>query len=915
MRRSIVNFACILPVVAVLTVSFANHVDAQQFIRGDANVDGAADISDGVFTLNWLFQGGDEPLCLKSLDANDTGAVDLSDAIFEFNFLFLGGPAMPAPYPECGVDPTDDELSCKSFDFCGPVLDPVEQLTLARAAEDGVVDIEIPGVVVTYLRPEVDSTPAGFFVQASATGPAILVEADPAAQDPVLAVGDVIDLRATEVGSGNGARIVIAFTDLSVASSGFDVGTYVQDVQNDPDLVTNLDDYESEMITTPCQLVGAFGFAGGGHTSIQIDTPSVTDDSGLKLRMPQTLRDTLAAKNNFVEGCNLVITGPMGRFFGQAQPSVYVAEDLEVVDCPEPPVDPSDAIALARVTGDGVADIFVRGATITYIRPVVGSSPAGFFIQAAQEGPAVLVEIDPDNPPDPPLVVGDVITFTITEMDTVFDARTVSGYADLEVVGIGFDVAGLVQDVSLAEDLVSNLDDYESELLHLTCNLVGAFGGAGGGHVSSEIETDGITGNPDLLLRIPSALRDALAATNNLVEGCELEVTGPMWRFRGDAQPSAYTEDDITVNSCPAPPHPQVTGANASTATDVVVSFDIAIDPSSITDARTQFTFTPALTVTGHSVDGTDVTITSMPHSPSTDYTVEVAPTVTSLLGAEVDAANNLATFTSLASGLSFASVNYTVVAHGASLTVTGNGLTDIDEVTIGDEPQSFTEVSPTQLTITDVPDSTPTGAQNLVITTSGGDSTDPFELTVIHLVINELDADQTSTDAAEFVEFSAGIAGVDLSGYILLLLNGSDDRSYTAHDLAGTTNADGLLWIGPAGFVPAPQATFPRATNQVQNGADGAVLLQGSVGDFPNDSPIPASGLIDALIYGTGDGDDAGLLDGVFGAGNAAAAQIDEGANGMKDTQSIQRCDSARMDGSVWIVIEPTAGAVNNCP
>jgi len=499
-------------------------------------------------------------------------------------------------------------------------------------------------------------------------------------------------------------------------------------------------------------------------------------------------------------------------------------------------------------------------------------------------------------------------------MDTVFDARTVSGYTGLEVVGVGFDLASLVQDVTLADDLVTDLDGYESELLHLTCNLVGTFQSAGGGHVSSRIETDGIADNPDLLLRIPSALLDSLAATNNLVEGCELDVSGPMWRFRGDAQPSAYFEEDVTVNSCPAPPSPAVTGAEATSTTEVVIAFDMDIDPDSIVDAAGQFLFTPALEVTDHSVDGQSVTITSQPHASSTDYTVEVMSTVTSLLGAGVDEASNSASFTSLSTDLSVSGVDYEVVAHGGSLTITGNLLIDIDEVTIGDEPQSFTEVSPTQLTVTDVPDSTPIGAQDLVITTAGGTGTEPFQLTVIHLVINEVDADQTSTDTHEFVEISAGVAGIDLSGYLLVLYNGSDNRSYDdAVDLAATTNDAGVLVVGTS--ATAPDIAFPRADNAVQNGADAAILVQGSTASFGNDTAFPASGIIDGVVYDTSDGDDAELLDGIFGPGVPGRVQIDENANGMKDTQSIQRCGPARLDGREFVVIEPTQGAANDCP
>ena len=99
-----------------------------------------------------------------------------------------------------------------------------------------------------------------------------------------------------------------------------------------------------------------------------------------------------------------------------------------------------------------------------------------------------------------------------------------------------------------------------------------------------------------------------------------------------------------------------------------------------------------------------------------------------------------------------------------------------------------------------------------------------------------------------------------------------------------------------------------------MQNGADAVALFQGAAEDFPTATPITTTGLLDVLVYGTSDAADSGLLDGAFGPGNPAAVQIDENANGSKDTQSMQRCDTTRLDGRVWVVNEPTAGMPNSC-
>jgi len=84
-----------------------------EFVRGNSNNDLRVDISDPVFTLNWLFLGGSEPNCLDAADGNNDSRVDISDSVFTLNWLFLGGPIIPPPYPGCGLDAgPPDLLSC-----------------------------------------------------------------------------------------------------------------------------------------------------------------------------------------------------------------------------------------------------------------------------------------------------------------------------------------------------------------------------------------------------------------------------------------------------------------------------------------------------------------------------------------------------------------------------------------------------------------------------------------------------------------------------------------------------------------------------------------------------------------------------------------------------------------------------------
>lgn len=61
------------------------------FIRGDANSDGNIDITDAVYTLNYLFMGGLSPPCEDAADTDDSGKIDISDTILILNYLFTGG--------------------------------------------------------------------------------------------------------------------------------------------------------------------------------------------------------------------------------------------------------------------------------------------------------------------------------------------------------------------------------------------------------------------------------------------------------------------------------------------------------------------------------------------------------------------------------------------------------------------------------------------------------------------------------------------------------------------------------------------------------------------------------------------------------------------------------------------------------
>ena len=173
------------------------------------------------------------------------------------------------------------------------------------------------------------------------------------------------------------------------------------------------------------------------------------------------------------------------------------------------------------------------------------------------------------------------------------------------------------------------------------------------------------------------------------------------------------------------------------------------------------------------------------------------------------------------------------------------------------------------------------------------------------------MDSDQTGTDAAEFIEiYDGGVGNTSLSGHVLVFYNGSSDLSYFAIDLTGSTNAQGYYTVGNAAVTGVDQ-TF--AGNFLQNGADAVALYTGSASSFPNNTPITTTNLVDAVVYDTGDVDDAGLLVLV----NAAQPQVDEDAGGAGITNSIQRCPNGTggaRNTSTYAVFAPTPDAANTC-
>jgi predicted extracellular nuclease len=184
-------------------------------------------------------------------------------------------------------------------------------------------------------------------------------------------------------------------------------------------------------------------------------------------------------------------------------------------------------------------------------------------------------------------------------------------------------------------------------------------------------------------------------------------------------------------------------------------------------------------------------------------------------------------------------------------------------------------------------------------------------------VIINEVDADQVSTDSAEFIElYDGGMGNTALDGLVLVLFNGSDDASYASFDLDGqSTDGDGYFVLcGNAATTANCDLDVSPDTNLIQNGADAVALLVGDAADFPNDTPLTTDGLLDAIVYDTNDGDDAGLLVLL----NPGQPQVNEAGGGDATAHANQRCPNGQggtLNTDTYTQAAPSPGATNNCP
>ncbi len=71
--------------------------DVCDYICGDANHNGAVNLLDATYLINFLYKSGAAPNPMQAADVNHSGTVNLLDATYMINFMYKSGPALNCP--------------------------------------------------------------------------------------------------------------------------------------------------------------------------------------------------------------------------------------------------------------------------------------------------------------------------------------------------------------------------------------------------------------------------------------------------------------------------------------------------------------------------------------------------------------------------------------------------------------------------------------------------------------------------------------------------------------------------------------------------------------------------------------------------------------------------------------------------
>ena len=147
-------FRAILLVTTFALLSAGPTVFAVDFIRSDANGDGAMSLADAHGVFMETFVGPRLQDCPAAKDANSDGRTDIADGVWILNTLYRGGPEPAAPYPEPGPAGPDELLPCNDFGGVPPLVDEAATVAISSALAAGGDDrLAVLTISVTNSRP------------------------------------------------------------------------------------------------------------------------------------------------------------------------------------------------------------------------------------------------------------------------------------------------------------------------------------------------------------------------------------------------------------------------------------------------------------------------------------------------------------------------------------------------------------------------------------------------------------------------------------------------------------------------------------------------------------------------------------------------------------------------------------------
>jgi hypothetical protein len=179
---------------------------------------------------------------------------------------------------------------------------------------------------------------------------------------------------------------------------------------------------------------------------------------------------------------------------------------------------------------------------------------------------------------------------------------------------------------------------------------------------------------------------------------------------------------------------------------------------------------------------------------------------------------------------------------------------------------------------------------------------------------LNEVDSDSNSVpDSTEFVELY-GAPNTPLDGHIVVFYKGGGSpvtsSVYAAFDLDGmyTDSAGFFLLANPE--VAGADVVFEPGL--LRDGGDAVALFEGDSIDFPFATPLTTVGLLDAVVYGTGDQTNPFLIDSL----TPGQPQLDEWLYGSQNGGALAWArlpDGGPAFGSDQMVLQqPTPGYTN---